>query len=167
MRRGVHLAPYRATHWPRLWLDVASRRAGARSSNLLPVPYLSPGKCFEPVNLFRYLQNKRSPCGRRRTALLVRDDTWPPFPSSSAPPPLPRGPMLRRRHGSVPRKKDRLFCKAESAQLCSTLGVGGRGGGRPVLKSQRASWGRGQTRPRNDTKPGERLLCKHRNPHTS
>ena len=99
-----------------------------RSFNLPPVPYFSPEKCFEPVNLFRCLQNKRSPCGRRRAALLVLDDTWSPFPSSSAPPPLPRGPMLRRRHGSVPRKKERLFCKAESAQLCSTLGVGGRGG---------------------------------------
>ena len=104
-----------------------------RSFNLPPVPYFSPEKCFEPVNLFRCLQNKRSPCGRRRAALLVLDDTWSPFPSSSAPPPLPRGPMLRRRHGSVPRKKERLFCKAESAQLCSTLGVGGRGGGARCL----------------------------------
>ena len=80
--------------------------------------------------VFRCLQNKRPlRLGRQRSLPALRTSLSEGF-KFCAPPPAPRGTMLRRRAPAAPNRNVRLFCKNKTTPSPSALYPGGvRGGG--------------------------------------
>ena len=102
-----------------------------------------------------------------RGAPLFRcgESEFPPRDKHRAPPPPPRN-NVEAGSESARNKKERFFCKRKTAQVRSTLCLGGRGG-RRVLVEEKELRGGGHSKARTSSKARERFCLQTPDPRTS
>ena len=91
--------PWRATKWPRPWLDVASRRAGAHSFKIFLTRCFSP--CSDEINCYYRTRPRTGGLSQGQTARRRTQRNEAPFESDATK--STRGPI------SVSEKDNRLF----------------------------------------------------------